>query len=178
VDSGAVQVTLSPSDVFGTDSSQQFEALGEACASIARDGQVAVLVSADRKQNHQEISGPAELASFDSWAASKGLDVGGTAKVVAQALAQVVGSFFKKVPEASVVASGGDIARAILEEWGCSSLEITGEATPGLPICVTRNGRYPDTQLITKAGGFGKPDALEKAAAILAAQSSNITPRS
>ncbi len=178
VDSGAVQVTLSPRDVFDADPSQQFEALGETCASIARDGQVPVLVSADRKQHHQEKSGPSGPASFDGWGASKGLDAAVTAKVVAQALAHVVGSFFIKVPEASVVASGGDIARAILEEWGCSSLEITGEAAPGLPICVTRNGRYPNTQLITKAGGFGKPDALEKAAAILATQSSNIIPRS
>ena len=177
VDSGAVQVTLSPMDVFDADSSQQFETLGETCASIARDGQVPVLVSADRK-HHQEISDPSGLASFDSWGASKGLDVAETAKVVAQALAQVVSSFFIKIPEASVVAIGGDIVRAILEEWGCSSLEITGEAAPGLPICVTRNGRYPNTQLITKAGGFGKPGALEKAAAILVAQNSNIIPRS
>ena len=178
VGSGAVQVTLSPSDVFGTDSSQQFETLAETCASIARGGQVPVLVSTDRKPYHQEISGLTGFASFDSWGASKGLDVAATAKIVARALAQVVGSFSIKVPGTSVVASGGDIARAILEDWGCSSLEITGEAVPGLPICVTRNGRYPNTQLITKAGGFGKPDALKKAAEILGAQGSTINPRS
>ena len=178
VDSDAVQVTLSPMDVFAIDSSQQFEKLGETCAAIARDGQVPVLVSADRKQHHEAMSGSSDLISFDSWGASKGFDVAATAKIVAQALGEVVDSFFRKVPEASVIASGGDIARAILEEWGCSSLEITAEAAPGLPICLTRNGKYPHTQLITKAGGFGNPDALEKAAVILAAQSSNIYPRS
>jgi uncharacterized protein YgbK (DUF1537 family) len=177
VDSGAAQVTLSPVDVFGADSSQRFETLAETCAAIARHGQVPVLVSADRKQQNQEISGSSGLDSFASWGASSGLDIASTAKVVAQSLAKVVGSFFGKIPEASVVASGGDIALAILAEWGCTSLEITGEAAPGLPRCVTRSGRYPGVQLVTKAGGFGKPDALEKAAQILAEKSSYVIPR-
>ena len=52
--------------------------------------------------------------------------------------------------------TGGDTAFATLKALGCCSLEPIGEVIPGIPVSVLPNGMT----LITKAGGFGSPQAL------------------
>lgn len=61
----------------------------------------------------------------------------------------------------ALVVFGGDTARAVLEELGALRVEPLSEALPGVPASVVRfaGGELP---LITKAGGFGGPDALER----------------
>jgi uncharacterized protein YgbK (DUF1537 family) len=50
---------------------------------------------------------------------------------------------------------GGATAQAVLGHLGIASLELIGEALPGLPIA--RSGRV---QIVTKSGGFGDRDVL------------------
>jgi D-threonate/D-erythronate kinase len=59
----------------------------------------------------------------------------------------------------SLIATGGETARAILEGWGVSSLHMLGELEPGLPFSF---GRICDRSLpiLTKAGAFGNQDTL------------------
>jgi len=59
----------------------------------------------------------------------------------------------------SLVATGGETARAILEGWGVRSLHMLGELEPGLPFSF---GRIHDCPLpiLTKAGAFGNQDTL------------------
>lgn len=56
---------------------------------------------------------------------------------------------------ASLVLSGGATAQVALRALGIGLLELRGEALPGLPIA--RAGGFT---IITKSGGFGRPDAL------------------
>jgi uncharacterized protein YgbK (DUF1537 family) len=59
----------------------------------------------------------------------------------------------------ALVVTGGDMARAILRAWGISALRIVGEVEPGLPYSVADGWRKP-LPVLTKAGGFGKPETL------------------
>jgi uncharacterized protein YgbK (DUF1537 family) len=59
----------------------------------------------------------------------------------------------------ALVATGGETARAILDAWAVQSLQLLGEVEPGLPYSVVEcAGR--SLLVLTKAGGFGKPDTL------------------
>lgn len=59
----------------------------------------------------------------------------------------------------ALVATGGETARAILQEWGISALRPVQELAPGVPFCIAENWhrRLP---VITKAGDFGCRETL------------------
>jgi 4-hydroxythreonine-4-phosphate dehydrogenase len=59
----------------------------------------------------------------------------------------------------SLVASGGETARAILDRWGVTSLRMLGELEPGLPFAVTEDHKRA-LPVVTKAGGFGSSQTL------------------
>jgi uncharacterized protein YgbK (DUF1537 family) len=41
------------------------------------------------------------------------------------------------------------------------------ELLPGIPLCRIADGPWAGTRLVTKAGGFGEPDALARAVAAI-----------
>jgi uncharacterized protein YgbK (DUF1537 family) len=56
---------------------------------------------------------------------------------------------------ATLVLSGGDTARSVLDRLGVAQLQVLGELEPG--ICLSRDGaRF----VVTKAGGFGDSQSL------------------
>lgn len=55
----------------------------------------------------------------------------------------------------TLVLTGGDTARAVLDRLGVDRLEVLGELEPG--ICLSRAG---DRFFVTKAGGFGDSHSL------------------
>ena len=63
----------------------------------------------------------------------------------------------------AIVATGGDVAGAILDRAQADSLEMIGEVVPGLPIGRIRGGSLTRTLIVTKSGGFGDPHALNVA---------------
>jgi uncharacterized protein YgbK (DUF1537 family) len=55
----------------------------------------------------------------------------------------------------TLVLTGGDTARAVLDRLGVERLQVLGELEPG--ICLSRDGaRF----VVTKAGGFGDSHSL------------------
>jgi uncharacterized protein YgbK (DUF1537 family) len=72
---------------------------------------------------------------------------------------------------AGLVLTGGDIARAVMESLGVRALQLGGEALPGIALGWAVDGVAPGLPLVTKAGGFGAPAALEQAAAAIRAES-------
>jgi len=56
--------------------------------------------------------------------------------------------------------SGGDIALAICGRLSVSAIRVHGEVEPGIPAGEARGGRANGMRVVTKAGGFGTPDAL------------------
>lgn len=159
-DSGAIRMMLSPLDVFGNDGRYRTDALGAACVSVMARGNVPLVVGPDKDS-------PTDVEGVDAAGAALGFDTVRTAAAIARALASVVGAFVAWVPHAAVVATGGDVAQAVLRELQCTSLDVVGEVTNGIPLCRIHGGRFANTRLVTKAGGFGNPDALVQAVAML-----------
>jgi D-threonate/D-erythronate kinase len=81
----------------------------------------------------------------------------GKGRLLSSALAAMVSPFRDAV--GSLVASGGETARAILERWSVASLRLIGELEPGLPFAVAED-RETALPVVTKAGAFGTSETL------------------
>ena len=78
---------------------------------------------------------------------------------VAQRFAEGVLAAIATGEPGTVLCSGGDTARAVLQTLGQTCLQVLGEAAPGLPMSrISLNGR--GIVFISKSGGFGKPSTL------------------
>jgi uncharacterized protein YgbK (DUF1537 family) len=64
-----------------------------------------------------------------------------------------------------LIATGGDIARAVLGSLGAGGLHLLGEVEPGVPIGLA-DARRP-LPVVTKAGAFGTPETLQRSRAAL-----------
>jgi uncharacterized protein YgbK (DUF1537 family) len=64
-----------------------------------------------------------------------------------------------------LVATGGDVARALLGALGATGLHLVGEVEPAVPIGVTDSS--PPHLVVTKAGAFGDPHTLSRSRAAL-----------
>jgi D-threonate/D-erythronate kinase len=78
-------------------------------------------------------------------------------RLLSSALAAMVSPFRDAV--GSLIASGGETARAILERWDVTSLRLIGELEPGLPFAVAED-RGTALPVVTKAGAFGTSQTL------------------
>jgi uncharacterized protein YgbK (DUF1537 family) len=76
------------------------------------------------------------------------------------------------VPQAGrisgLVATGGDVARALLAALGATGLHLEGEVEPGVPLGVADVA--PPLAVVTKAGAFGDPRTLSRCRAALRAR--------
>ena len=75
---------------------------------------------------------------------------------LAQALASFCASEAKRI--GGLILTGGETARAVLDAFGVQSLEVIGEAEPGVPLSITDAG----LPVITKAGAFGDTETLAR----------------
>jgi uncharacterized protein YgbK (DUF1537 family) len=64
-----------------------------------------------------------------------------------------------------VVATGGDIARALLGALGATGVHLEGEVEPGVPLGVADSS--PPLAVVTKAGAFGDRETLSRCRAAL-----------
>jgi uncharacterized protein YgbK (DUF1537 family) len=60
----------------------------------------------------------------------------------------------------TLVASGGETARKVLDRWQVRSLRLRGELERGVPISSAWRDETNSITVITKAGDFGQPDTL------------------
>jgi uncharacterized protein YgbK (DUF1537 family) len=85
------------------------------------------------------------------------------APVLASAVARLAAAQAGRI--GGLVATGGDIARASLDALGASGLHLVGEVEPGVPLGFTDT--EPPLPVVTKAGAFGTPGALQRSRAAL-----------
>jgi len=83
----------------------------------------------------------------------------GRAEEVAEELAEGVAALLQRRRVSAVVATGGDTALAILQRLGVAILRVAGSLLPGIPVSRIQCGESP-LWFVTKAGGFGSPDAF------------------
>lgn len=72
-----------------------------------------------------------------------------------------------------IVATGGDVARALLAALGATGVHLAGEVEPGVPLGVADSA--PALGVVTKAGAFGTPATLSRCRAALRATRSGPT---
>jgi uncharacterized protein YgbK (DUF1537 family) len=63
-------------------------------------------------------------------------------------------------PPRTLVLTGGETALAVARALGASGLRLAGEAEPGIAVGALLDGPRAGLAVVTKAGGFGDPDAL------------------
>lgn len=72
----------------------------------------------------------------------------------------------------SLIATGGETARALLGSAGIERLEVAGELAPGVVLSRSRY-HHRELNIVTKAGAFGQPDTLLRALQQLRAPASS-----
>ncbi|MHB1132249.1 MAG: four-carbon acid sugar kinase family protein [Chloroflexota bacterium] len=86
---------------------------------------------------------------------------------VASALGPVVAAGLRPGDWAGMVLTGGDTAVGVLAALGVGALEILGEVEPGVPCGRLLEGPLAGLPVVTKAGGFGSPEAIANAVTFL-----------
>ena len=71
-----------------------------------------------------------------------------------------------RAPGLGLILTGGETALTVCRAMGGTSIEVLGEALPGVPLGVLRGPGW-EVPLATKSGGFGAPDALLRTAEAL-----------
>ena len=86
---------------------------------------------------------------------------------IGPALAEALGRFAAGSAEriGGLIATGGDIARAVLGALGAGGLHLLGEVEPGVPMGIADAQR--PLPVVTKAGAFGTPETLQRCRAAL-----------
>ncbi|EHR60670.1 four-carbon acid sugar kinase family protein [Saccharomonospora cyanea] len=84
--------------------------------------------------------------------------------LVSARLAALAAELLRECDIAGLVATGGDGARAVLSALGAGGIHVTGQVAPGVPLGTVVGGPNAGLPVATKAGGFGGPDVLTKAA--------------
>jgi uncharacterized protein YgbK (DUF1537 family) len=95
---------------------------------------------------------------------------------VAHRLADVVADLHGKLDFSAVVVTGGDGARALVKRWRCTGIAVHDALREGMPHGVLVGGEVDGLPIVTKAGGFGAPDALVFAVRHLQARDSDTEP--
>lgn len=104
-----------------------------------------------------------------AYGATRGWDVAQTSRRLREAFVRATEPLIQAHTQPTVVLSGGDIARTFCEAYGVRGMEILAETAPGIPISRAIGA---DMFLVTKAGGFGRPETYRE---ILASLHSQVT---
>jgi uncharacterized protein YgbK (DUF1537 family) len=86
--------------------------------------------------------------------------VPGLSGTVAEALGEVASRLVTRHTMAGLVVTGGDVALAVCAALGAAALSLIGEVAPGIPVGRIGGGPHAGLSLVTKAGGFGREDAI------------------
>lgn len=108
---------------------------------------------------------PEDVDRVVALAASLGMTRGQAGRRIATGLAAVTCTLLDEGAVNRLVTTGGDTSCAIMNLDGIAAMQVDGAIAPGIPLVTTCNG--PRRHIITKAGGFGTPEALIRSMAFL-----------
>lgn len=84
-------------------------------------------------------------------------------QVVAARLARVAHDLVLRDQVGGLVLTGGDVAMALCEALGATTMWLNGEVEAGVPWGKLLDGARPGLRVVTKAGGFGTRESLLRA---------------
>jgi uncharacterized protein YgbK (DUF1537 family) len=129
------------------------EALADSVVESLRSGRETILLSSAAYSDE-------ELQKSVSIAAQKNMSKEDMSVYTAASIAQITALVLAKVKISGLFLSGGDTAMgffAIAKSLGSS---IITEIAIGIPMMYLRGGKYDGLKIVTKAGAFGKEDAV------------------
>ena len=131
----------------------EIKRVSDEASSFIRSGEDVLVTSAFSEDDVEE-------------AFSLGEKLGLSRDVAAYRLSEALGEITTLVLEnvnrevAGVLLTGGDTASKALSRMSVKRLLVEGEVLPGIPVVRLINGRFRGLRLVTKAGAFGREDAV------------------
>jgi uncharacterized protein YgbK (DUF1537 family) len=104
---------------------------------------------------------PKDVESIVALAKAQGMTRTEAGRRIATGIAQVAHALVRDGQINRLVLTGGDTARAVMEDLGINALTVGGAIEPGIPLITTLDG--PRRHIVTKAGGFGASGSLSRA---------------
>ncbi|NLZ77390.1 MAG: four-carbon acid sugar kinase family protein, partial [Spirochaetales bacterium] len=89
-----------------------------------------------------------------------GLADGAVGALIKDRLSEISLEIIGKSGVRNLLLSGGETAYGLMRLLGIEEVEIIGEVDIGIPITLVPEGPHQGMRIVTKAGGFGKEDAL------------------
>lgn len=86
----------------------------------------------------------------------------GKERSIPKVLGKVALGVLRQIQLGGLVLTGGDLAMGVCQGFSASALKIEEEVLPGIPLSSLIDGPFEGLRLVTKAGGFGEMDALER----------------
>lgn len=81
-----------------------------------------------------------------------------------------IGSALESMQGGGLFFCGGDTAAYLCTSFGARAIQLEGEVAPGIPLGRLIGGPGHGLAVVTKSGGFGKPDTLTCVVDVLSAQ--------
>lgn len=142
---------------------------------VVADGAVAVRLQASKAKGEDEVarvsaeaaaairSGRSAALSLEGEGAEEDEPAVEASLRLAAALGRAVAGVLGACEVSGVVLTGGDTARAVAGALGVRGLLVEREVLPGVPQSRLLGGSRSGLPVVTKAGGFGAPEALAEA---------------
>ncbi|TZE81069.1 four-carbon acid sugar kinase family protein [Calorimonas adulescens] len=108
-------------------------------------------------------SARADYEDIVKWAKNKNMNMSNVSKKIADSLGTVVNNLMDKHRLSGLFITGGDIAISAIKAMRADGSVVVDELETGIPVLKILGGPYDGTNLITKAGGFGKADSISHA---------------
>jgi uncharacterized protein YgbK (DUF1537 family) len=124
-------------------------------ALSGRRGVVPVAASARRA-----AARAAEALADGAGLLCSGPEVAAESRAVARRLGRRAAAVVASIRPDALVLTGGDTARAVLAALGGRGIALEAELMPGVPLGRIVGGHLDGVTVVTKAGGFGRPDTL------------------
>ncbi|KYH32737.1 four-carbon acid sugar kinase family protein [Neomoorella mulderi] len=83
-------------------------------------------------------------------------------KAIATALGTIAARLLDSLKVRALVITGGDTAVHVCRALGARGINLATEILPGIPLGYLEGGQAGGLPIVTKAGGFGPPDAFIK----------------
>ncbi|MCI8513525.1 MAG: four-carbon acid sugar kinase family protein [Lachnospiraceae bacterium] len=102
----------------------------------------------------------AQLAFSEEEGRKKGMETWQVSEYVQGLMGAMAKTIFEQVPVCGVFLTGGDTAMGVLESLKADGSSILSEIAVGIPMMQLVGGSMDGLKVVTKAGAFGKEDAI------------------
>ena len=129
------------------------EAIAEEAITLLKEGKDVILLSSS-------TCSPEEYTKTEESARRTGLSTEEMSAFTQKTMGQMAALILDGVTISGLFLSGGDTAISCFESLGAVGSSIVSEISLGIPLMRLVGGRYEGLKVATKAGAFGKEDAV------------------